>query len=121
MKSQIKAHFFDHRDPISITELLKTLKPVCDTNNIHEEAVIWVLSHFVWEILARALKRHMYAEDCLSLLVASMRNKEQRSRETLQPYLETEKFLLKKHATDQANAEIDDAILCYVQSPTITP
>lgn len=45
--SQINAHIFNLGDPISISAFLATFKLTCDTNRIHEEAAVWILSIFV--------------------------------------------------------------------------
>lgn len=53
VKSQMKAYFFVLKDPVSITGFLASSKFAYDnTNNIDEEAAIWVPSHYVMETLA---------------------------------------------------------------------
>lgn len=40
VKSQIKAYFFFHSNPITIISFLPCFKLACDTNHIHEGAAM---------------------------------------------------------------------------------
>lgn len=53
--SQMKEHYFDPSDPISIVGFLATFKLVCDTNCVHKEAAMEVLLLSVKNALASAL------------------------------------------------------------------
>lgn len=119
IKSQMKAHFFDPKDPISIIGFLATFKLACDTNKIHEGVAMWVLSHYLKDTLANALNSRMCAEDRSASLPASERN-EPRSRKLLRSYPEVVNYLFKKISTDQAIAENDAAILRYMQPSGMT-
>lgn len=48
VKLQMKAHFFDKKDPISIIRLSHTFNLPCDTNRINEGAAMCVLSRYVY-------------------------------------------------------------------------
>lgn len=96
----MKAHFFNPKDPISITGFLATFKLVYDTNKIHEGAAIWVLLHYVHKALANALDSRMCVEDRHTSIAASVRDQEPRSRNLLRSYPEVVNYMLEKFATD---------------------
>lgn len=104
VKSQIKAHFFNLCDRISIIGLLVTFKLAFDTNKIHKGAAMWVLPHDGKKTLSNVHNRRTCAEDRSASLAASMRNKETRPRKLLRSYPELVTYLLEKFATDQAIA-----------------
>lgn len=88
VKLQIKEHFFDPKDPIFVTGFLATSKLVYDTNCIHEEVAMWVLSHYITETVANALNNRMCTTKKSFPTAASVRNVDRRSRELLRSYPE---------------------------------
>lgn len=96
IKSQVKAHFFDHKDPISIMRFLATFKLPCVTNKIHEDVTIWGLPHFVKESIANASNSRMCAEDRTAPFSATVRHDEIRLRKLLRSYSKMVKYLVKK-------------------------
>lgn len=61
VKSQMKEHIFNPKDPISIIVFLAALKLACDAKNVHERETVYVFPHYVSETLANASNRRMYA------------------------------------------------------------
>lgn len=51
----MRAFPLNPEEPISIMGFLAVLKLDCDSNKIHEGAVVWVLPHYVQAGLANAL------------------------------------------------------------------
>lgn len=78
-KSQMKVHFFNPKDPISIIGYLALFKFFCCTNHIHEGVAMWVLSDYDEETLANLLSRATLKEDRLSSFDTSPCNKVTRS------------------------------------------
>lgn len=62
----------------------------------------------------------MCAEDRFAPLAALLRNNQHQSRKLLRSYLEAVNYLLRKYASDKANAEFDGAILRYMQTANMT-
>lgn len=120
IKSQMKAHFFDPKDPIFIIGFLATFELTCDTNKIHEGAAMWVLPHFVKETIANALNSRMCAEDRTAPLVATVRHDKIRHQKLLRSYPEVVNYLLKKFATGAEIAEYDATILRYMHPASMT-
>lgn len=116
VKLQVKAHLFDPKDPISITEILATFKLSFDTR-IHEGGAMWVLPHYVNETSANHNSR-MCATDNSSPIAASVRNADNRSCKLRRSYPEVTKYLLEKFATIRAITEFDAAFLRYIQPVT---
>lgn len=46
VKMQMKEHFFNSSDPISINKFLATFKLSCNTSNMQIKAAAWVLPFF---------------------------------------------------------------------------
>lgn len=59
VKPEMKAHFFDKKDPNFKYWFLATFMVVRDTSKIHKGAAMWVLSHFVRETITNTLKSRM--------------------------------------------------------------
>lgn len=70
-KSQMMAHFFNPSDPDSTIEFFPTFKLSCDTNNVHENADMW-MPFFVKNALAKILNSRMFAAACINPVVASV-------------------------------------------------
>lgn len=97
----MNAHFFNPKDPILVIACLATLKLACDTNYIHETAAMWLLTHFVLEMLIIVLNRRIYAKNRLATLVALVHNQKPRFRQLLRSYPEVINLLLKTFYTDR--------------------
>lgn len=117
----MKVHILDPKDLLSNIGFLETFNFLCDTNNLHEVAVIWVLLHYVKETLAIALNRYICSKDCSLSFAASAPDGNTRSRKLLRNYKEVLNYLFQKLVTDQAFVENDEAILRYIQSSNLTP
>lgn len=74
VKSQIKAHFFDPKDPISIVGFLATFKLPCDMDKIHEGATMRILSNFVKKPIGNAQNSRMCTESQSGPLAATACN-----------------------------------------------
>lgn len=96
----MRAYFSDPKGPIFIIGFPATFNLACDTNKIHEEAAICVLTRYVKETLANALNSRRCAEDRSAPLAASKRNIESRPQKLLRSYSKVVNYLLKKFATD---------------------
>lgn len=66
LESQAKGHFFDLNSLISIIGFLATYKLACDTNNMHEEAAIWVQPSFYKTAFATTLNSRMSGLDYIT-------------------------------------------------------
>lgn len=72
VKSKIKAHLCDSKDPLSTMSFSATFKLAYDTNKIYKEAAVWFLRLFIKETLSNALNSCMCAHDRLAPLNASV-------------------------------------------------
>lgn len=88
------AQLFNPKDPVSIIGLLATFTLTCDTNRIHEGAVMWVLPYIVHETLANVLSSRVYAEASLAPFAATVQNQKPRLRNLLRSYPEVVYYLL---------------------------
>lgn len=101
VKSQVKAHFFNPTDPISIIAFPFTLKLACDTNRIHEVAAMWVLSLSVKNALATTLNSRMSAVTHIAFVVALVTPvKLTTQKKHLCSYPEVANYLHKKFANN---------------------
>lgn len=121
IKLQMKAHFFDPSNQISIIGFLDKIQLASNTNRIHEGVAMWVHPCFVKNTLAKTSKSWMLAAMHFVPLIASINIFEQTTRKKcFRFYLGVAGYLLKKFASDQAIAEIDSAVLCYTQLTNMT-
>lgn len=88
VKSQMNALFFDTKATIYVLRFLTTFKIASNTNRIHEEAVMCILSHYVSETLATALDSLMCTTDKSSSVAASVRNADTGFSKLLRSYPE---------------------------------
>lgn len=100
VRLQMKAQFFDPKDPNSNIEFYGNIQaPVWYKQNLQEEAMC-VLHHCVKKTLASTLNSRACAQDRLTLLSASLRNKQSRSRKLLRSYPKVFNYPMKKYTTD---------------------
>lgn len=99
VKSQLKAQFFVPNYLISINGSLNTFMLACDTDCIHEAAVMQVLPNYVNETFADALNSLLCATDNSFPITTPVRNSANRSSKLLQLYREVVDYMLKKFAT----------------------
>lgn len=92
-----------------------------DTNLIQEGAALWLLSHYVNKTLAHVLNSRMCDRNTPTPITASVRNSDATTRALHRSYSEVANCLLNKFARDQKIADIDAAILHYMQllNPTL--
>lgn len=121
IKSQLKLHILDTKDPISVIGFLSTIKLACDANCILKGSTMLVLPQYVNETIASALDSRMVAKDKFTPITVSVRNYDTRSRKLHCPCPEVANYLLKKFPSDQAIAEADAAIFLYMQPSNTTP
>lgn len=114
VKSQMKAPFFNLKEPIFIIGFLTTFKLACNTDNIRDGAAMRLVPHYVNETLANELNSRMCATDKSSPITSSVRNVENWSHNLLGSYSEVVNYLLKRFATDQAIVYLDAAMLQYM-------
>lgn len=60
-KTQMKAHFFDAKDPSSIIDFSATFTLACDFNKTHGGDAVWLLHHYVQKNLENALNSRICA------------------------------------------------------------
>lgn len=121
VRSQMKAHFVDQNDPISIIGFLATFKFACDANRIHEAEAMRVLPYYANETVASALQSRMCATNKSSSFAVSVPNVDNRSKKFLRLYQEVAYCVLNKFVTDQAIIEFDAAILRDMQLANMMP
>lgn len=99
--SQLKEHFLDTSNPISIIGLLFIFGLACDTNNTHEEAFMRALPFFVESVLAVTLNSPMFAAAHITPVFASVNTTKLFIEKNLQrSNLEVINYFLKKFSID---------------------
>lgn len=96
VKSQMKAHFFDPKGLIPITEFVAAFKISCDSNRIHEDAAMWVLSHDVNATPVNALNSRRWAQIKAFQVAISVHKLENQSPKLLRWYPDVANYSLKK-------------------------
>lgn len=86
IKTQMKAHLFDSKNPLFIIGSLARFKLACKTNRMREELEMWVIPRYVNETFLDALNSFMCATDKSTLIEASVDHVENRSRNLLRSY-----------------------------------
>lgn len=121
VKLQIKALFFNPSNPISITGFLDTVKLACDTNCIHEQEEMEVLSFRFKIALLTTLNSFMSGGTHNAPVVASVNTVEPTTeKKLLCSYQDIVNYLLTKFANDQAIAKIDFEMMRYTQPASMT-
>lgn len=120
VKFQVKAQSFGNKDPVSVIDFLAIFRFSCDNNRIHQDAAVWVIPSDVYETQANALNRFISAEGKSTSITATFLNNDARSRKLLRSFPEVLNNNSKKFATDQAIAELDVAILRFMQPSYMT-
>lgn len=86
--SQIKLHFLDTKDLISIFGFIATFKLAYDKIRIHKDAAMCIVPHYVNETLGSALDCGTCAKDKSILIANSVHNSDARSQKLLRSYSE---------------------------------
>lgn len=121
VKSEIKAHFFDHSDPVFFMVFHETFGLACSTNRIHEGETMWVLLLFVMNSLAITLNSRMSGATPFALVVTSVDTVDLTTQMKIHCfYLEIATYLLKNFVSNQAISTTDDAILGCTEPANIT-
>lgn len=115
VRFQMKTHFLDLSDPISIICFLSTIKLACSTNRIHEEAAMRVLPFFDKTASTLTLTWCMSAATNITPLIASVHFVESlRQKKLLWSYAEVVNYLLKKFSNTEQLRK-------WTPQPCVTP
>lgn len=116
----MEPHSCDTKGPVSIISFWPKFKLPCGTNCTHEAATMWVRLSYINARMDNVLNSRMCSEDKSTLITASIRANDAKSRKRFQSYLETDNNIIKKLTTKQAIAELDMAIVHCVQPSIMT-
>ena len=94
MEVQLRSHFFDATDPISILAFLPQFKTACDTNGVHEGAETWLFQFFIKSPAKAALVARIRAPN-------KAKAKHGRKDGILTSYVQVVNYLLRSYATDE--------------------
>lgn len=107
--------------PISIVALFPTFSLACITYYFRNGVVIWILKHYVTEILANVFNSRLSADDKSTPITVSVSKNDGKSREPSRSYPEAVHHYLTKLATGQSIAKVDAVIIHSMQLWHITP
>lgn len=119
VKSQMKAHFFDTSDRISIIGFFSTFKLACDTTRKHKGAKMWL--SLLSKVLLRQRKQQHASRDAhwVRSLSDQHRRDDNRNEATSLSRRGSE-LPAKEVSNDQAIVEMDAAILQYTKPANMT-
>lgn len=101
IESKMKAQLVHPNEFMSVVGFMATFKLSCNTNQIHEEAAMWALLHFVIWTHTNALNSRMNAMDKFPFIVVPVHNVDDHYRKLMISHLDVVKNLRKKFALNK--------------------